>query len=103
MTILNILVGKIDCIQVVFMCSNSLYYITLLYIFTCLYFRIITVLASYSVLLILYFVLTFSHPGLYWIYGNKYDDDDDDDDYLLLLQMIIAMDNVQFLYGHVVS
>jgi hypothetical protein len=25
--------------------------------------------------------LTFPHPGLYWIYGNK-DDDDDDDDYL---------------------
>jgi hypothetical protein len=26
------------------------------------------------------FVLTFPHPGLYWIYGNKDDDDDDDDD-----------------------
>jgi hypothetical protein len=24
--------------------------------------------------------LTFPHPGLYWIYGNKDDDDDDDDD-----------------------
>jgi hypothetical protein len=23
--------------------------------------------------------LTFPHPGLYWIYGNKDDDDDDDD------------------------
>jgi hypothetical protein len=22
--------------------------------------------------------LTFPHPGLYWIYGNKDDDDDDD-------------------------
>jgi hypothetical protein len=24
--------------------------------------------------------LTFPHPGLYWIYGNKDDGDDDDDD-----------------------
>jgi hypothetical protein len=24
--------------------------------------------------------LTFPHPGLFWIYGNKDDDDDDDDD-----------------------
>jgi hypothetical protein len=24
--------------------------------------------------------LTFPHPELYWIYGNKDDDDDDDDD-----------------------
>jgi hypothetical protein len=60
------------------MCSNSLYYITLLYVFICLYFRIITILTLYSVLLILYFVLTFPHPGLSWIYGNKDDDDDDE-------------------------
>jgi hypothetical protein len=25
-----------------------------------------------------YFVLTFPHPGLYWIYGNEDDDDDDE-------------------------
>jgi hypothetical protein len=37
MSILNILVGKIDYIQVAFMYSNSLYYITLLYVFTCLF------------------------------------------------------------------
>jgi hypothetical protein len=24
--------------------------------------------------------LTFPHPGLCWIYGNKDDDDDDDDE-----------------------
>jgi hypothetical protein len=24
--------------------------------------------------------LTFPHPGLYWIYGNKDDEDDDDDE-----------------------
>jgi hypothetical protein len=33
MSILNIPVGKTDYIQVVFMCSNSLYYITLLCIY----------------------------------------------------------------------
>jgi hypothetical protein len=69
MSILNILVGKIDCIQVDFMCSSLLYYITLLYVFTCLYNYIDLVLCT------AYFV-----SGLYWIYGNKYDDDDDDDD-----------------------
>jgi hypothetical protein len=71
MSILNILVGKIDHIQVVFMYSNSLYYITLLYVFTCLYSYIDIVLCT------AYFVsvLTFPHPGLYWIYANKDDDD----------------------------
>jgi hypothetical protein len=70
MSILNILVGKIDYIQVVFMYSNSLYYITLLHVFTCLYNYIDIVLCTaYFV-----FVLTFTHPGLYWIYGNKDDD-----------------------------
>jgi hypothetical protein len=72
MSILNILVGKIDYIQIVFMYSNSLYYITLLYVFTCLYNYIdILLCTAYFV-----FVLTFPHPGLYWIYGH--DDDDDD-------------------------
>jgi hypothetical protein len=76
MSILNILVGKIDYMQVVLMCFNSLYYITLLYVFTCLYNYIDIVLCTaYFV-----FVLTFPHLGLYWIYGNKDDDDDDDDD-----------------------
>jgi hypothetical protein len=76
MGILNILVGKIDCVQVAIMCSNSLYYITLLYVFTCLYNYIDIILCTaYFV-----FVLTFPHPGLYRIYGNKDDDDDDDDD-----------------------
>jgi hypothetical protein len=76
MSILNILVGKTDYIQVVFMYSNSLYYITLLYVFTCPYNYIDIVLCTaYFV-----FVLTFPHPGLYWIYGNTDDDDDDDDD-----------------------
>jgi hypothetical protein len=53
------------------MYSNSLYYITLLYVFTCLYNCIDIVLCTaYFV-----FVLTFPHPGLYWIYGNKDDDE----------------------------
>jgi hypothetical protein len=78
MSILNILVGKIDCIQLDFMCSNSLYYITLLYVFTCLYNYIDFVLCTaYFV-----FVLTFPHPGLYWVYGNK-DDGDEEDDFLV--------------------
>jgi hypothetical protein len=69
MSILNILVGKIDYIQV-FMYSNSLYYITLLHVFTCLYNYIgIVICTAYFV-----FELTFPHPGLYWIYGNKDDD-----------------------------
>jgi hypothetical protein len=71
MSILNILVGKIDYIQVVFMYSKSLYYITLLYVFTCLCNYIDIVLCTaYFV-----FVLTFPHPGLYRIYGNKDDDE----------------------------
>jgi hypothetical protein len=78
MSILNILVGKLDYIQVVFMYSNSLYYITLLYVFTCLYNYIDTVLCTAYFVFV--FVLTFPHPGLYWIYGNKDDDDDDDDE-----------------------
>jgi hypothetical protein len=75
MSILNILVGKVDYIQVVFMYSNSLYYITLLYVFTCLLNYIDIVLCTAY----LVFVLTFPHPGLYRIYGNKDDGDDDDD------------------------
>jgi hypothetical protein len=60
------------------MYSNSLYYITLLYIFTCLYNYIDIVLCTAYFVFV--FVLTFPHPGLHWIYGNKDDDDDDDDD-----------------------
>jgi hypothetical protein len=76
MSILNILVGKIDYIQIVFMYSNSSYCITLLYAFTCLYnYTDIVPYTAYFV-----FVLTFLHPGKYWIYGNKDDDDDDDND-----------------------
>jgi hypothetical protein len=56
MSILNILVGKID----------------LLYVFTCLYNYIDIVLCTVYFV----FVLTFTHPGLYWIYGNKDDDDE---------------------------
>jgi hypothetical protein len=60
------------------MYSNSLHYITLLYVFTCLYnYTDIVLCTAYFVLV---FVLTFPHPGLYWIYGNKEEDDDDDDD-----------------------
>jgi hypothetical protein len=66
-------VGEIDYIQVVFMYSNSLYYISLLYVFTCLYIDIVLCTAYFV------FVLTFPRPGLYWIYGNKDDDDDDDE------------------------
>jgi hypothetical protein len=50
-----------------------------MYVFTCLYNYIDIVLCTaYFV-----FVLTFPHPGLYWIYGNKddYDDDDNDSNY----------------------
>jgi hypothetical protein len=73
MSILNILVAKIYCILVAFMCSNSIYYITLLYVFNCLYdYTDFILCTAYFV-----FVLTFPHPGLYWIYGNKDDDDDD--------------------------
>jgi hypothetical protein len=61
-----------------FMHSNSLYFITSLYLFTCLYFRIITILTSYSVLLILYWL--FHIQDCIGFYGNKDDDDDDDDD-----------------------
>jgi hypothetical protein len=47
------------------------YYITLLYVFTCLYNYIgIVLCTAYFV-----FVLTFLRPGLYRIYGNKDDDD----------------------------
>jgi hypothetical protein len=60
------------------MYSNSLYYITLLYVFTCLYNYIDIVLCTAYFVFV--FVLSFPHPGLYWIYGNKDDDDDDDDD-----------------------
>jgi hypothetical protein len=73
MSILNILVGKIDCIQLAFVCSNLLYYITLLYVFTCHYNCIDFVLCTAYIV----FVLTFPHNGLYWIYGNKDDDDDE--------------------------
>jgi hypothetical protein len=34
--------------------------------------------------------LTFPHPGLFWIYGNKDDDDDDDDESLWLVISLIA-------------
>jgi hypothetical protein len=45
----------------------------MLYVFTCLYNHIdIILFTAYFVS-----VLTFPHPGLYWIYGNKDDDDDD--------------------------
>jgi hypothetical protein len=74
MSILNILVGKNDCIQVAFMCSNSLYYITLLDVFICLYNYIAFILCTAHFV----FVLTFPFPGLYWIYGNKDDGDDDE-------------------------
>jgi hypothetical protein len=48
----------------------------LLYVFTCLYnYTDIVLCTAYFVLV---FVLTFPHPGLYWIYGSKDDDDDDD-------------------------
>jgi hypothetical protein len=63
------------------MYSNSLYYITLLYVFTCLYNYIDIVLCTVYFV----FVLTFPHPGLYWIHGNKDDDDDDDDDEVTLV------------------
>jgi hypothetical protein len=36
------------------------------------------------------FVLTFPHPGLYWIYGNK--DDDDDDEKKLLGIITVGFD-----------
>jgi hypothetical protein len=64
---MNTLVGKIDCIQVAFTCSNLLYHLD--YVFTCLYNYIDFVLCTAYVV----FVLTFPHPGLYWIYGNKDD------------------------------
>jgi hypothetical protein len=35
--------------------------------------------------------LTFPHPGLYWIYGNKDDDDDDDDSHTQLGYQMIYM------------
>jgi hypothetical protein len=34
--------------------------------------------------------LTFPHPGLYWIYGNKDNDGDDDDDMNTELKLIKA-------------
>jgi hypothetical protein len=56
-----------------FICSNLLYHLALC-IYVYIYYNIDFVLCTaYFV-----FVLTFPHPGLYWIYGNKDDDDDDD-------------------------
>jgi hypothetical protein len=67
------------------MYSNSLYYITLLYVFTCLYNYIDIVLCTAYFVFVC--VLTFPRPGLYWIYGNK---DDDDDDALCVKYRIIT-------------
>jgi hypothetical protein len=58
----------------------------LLYVFTCLYnYTDIVLCTAYFVLV---FVLTFPHPGLYWIYGNK--DDDDDDDPIIEFQLQLS-------------
>jgi hypothetical protein len=45
----------------------------LLYVFTCLYNYIDIVLCTANFVFVI--VLTFPHPSLYWIYGNKDDDD----------------------------